>query len=542
MLGIGRGARGEPRGRVMDPLIVLVVEDDETTRRALVRMLAKDARVQVVAAEDGFEALSVLESQPVDLVISDEVMPRINGLRLLETIKGRWPGTRRVLYTGHIDADIVMMAINRGGVDKALSKGMLPDQFRAEIDELIEDCLSRRLGGIAPAAPAPAVPGAVVRAPDTVLVVGDELAVRRAVEEALRLERFSVRTVDSGQIADGMKEPVDVVVLDLTGVGADVEGALHRVRESDLECPIVVLASRTDVGKAHEAMRLGAHRYLVHPVPRDALAQVVKRAATMNRLSRARQEAVEATRGAAAGGLGDRAGLEVSFQRAVEKLFMVYQPIVCWSGRSILGYEALVRSEEASMPHPGLLLDAAARLDKMEQLSARIRKIAPLPFLDRKDNVALFLNLHVSDVVSPDLLDGPLADIADRIVLELTERASLESVEGLDRHVAALRARGYRIAIDDLGAGYAGLSSFAMLDPDLVKLDMSLVRNVHESPTKRRLVESLQQACSDLGVPMVAEGVETAEERDALVAAGCDLFQGFFFARPAREMPEVHWG
>jgi EAL domain-containing protein (putative c-di-GMP-specific phosphodiesterase class I) len=280
----------------------------------------------------------------------------------------------------------------------------------------------------------------------------------------------------------------------------------------------------------------------VHPVPRDALAQVVKRAATMNRLSQARQEAVEATRGAAAAGLGDRAGLEVRFQRAVEKLFMVYQPIVSWSGRSVLGFEALMRSEEPSMPHPGLLLDAASRLDKMEQLSAAVRKLAHLPFLDRQDNVALFLNLHVSDVVSPDLLDGPLVDLADRIVLELTERASLESVEGLDRHLASLRARGYRIAVDDLGAGYAGLSSFAMLDPDLVKLDMSLVRNVHESATKRRLVKSLQEACSDLGVPMVAEGVETVEERDALIAAGCDLFQGFLFARPAREMPEIHWG
>jgi EAL domain-containing protein (putative c-di-GMP-specific phosphodiesterase class I) len=177
----------------------------------------------------------------------------------------------------------------------------------------------------------------------------------------------------------------------------------------------------------------------------------------------------------------------------------------------------------------------------MEQLSSKIRVAAPGPFARRSDDLRLFLNLHVSDIGCEDLLESELAEMAGRVVLEITERASLESVERLDHHISALRARGYQIAVDDLGAGYAGLSSFAMLDPDLVKLDMSLVRGVNESPTKRRLVQSLQAACSDLGVPMVAEGVETIEERDALVAGGCDLFQGFLFGRPAGELSGVNW-
>ncbi|MBZ0118064.1 MAG: EAL domain-containing protein [Sandaracinaceae bacterium] len=523
----------------MDQLVVLVVEDDETTRRALVRMLGKDPRVQALAAEDGLEALRVLESQPVDVVISDEVMPRVNGLRLLEAIRTRWPGTRRVLYTGHIDAEVVMNAINRGGVDKALSKGMLPEQFRAEVEELIDDCLAKRVGPSAEGRREEA-PSVVHEHPSTVLVVCDELAVRRAVEDSLRADQLAVHGVPTTQLEAGMKQGAHVVVLDLSGPTGDAVASMRCIREQDLDCPVIVLVSRSGVAQAHEAVRLGAHRYLVHPVARDSLAQVVRRAATMARLARARRDVVAATAGGP-GGVGDRAGLEVRFQRAIDRLFLVYQPIVQWSNKRIVGFEALVRSEEPTLPHPGLLLDAAARLDRMPVLSAAIRQIAHRPFLERRDDVKLFLNLHVSDVTSADLLDSELSEMASRVVLEITERASLESVEGLDGHVSALRARGYAIAIDDLGSGYAGLSSFAMLDPDLVKLDMSLVRNVHESPVKRRLVQSLQEACRDLGVPMVAEGVETAEERDALIAAGCDHFQGFLFARPARELPSVRW-
>ena len=131
--------------------------------------------------------------------------------------------------------------------------------------------------------------------------------------------------------------------------------------------------------------------------------------------------------------------------------------------------------------------------------------------------------------------------MADSVVLEITERAPLDAIGRMTQRIAALRASGYRIAIDDLGAGYAGLSSFAALEPDIVKLDMSLVRDVHRSPVKRRLIEGVVRACADLGVTLVAEGVEVPAERDALVESGVDVFQGFLFARPAPEFPVVAW-
>jgi EAL domain-containing protein (putative c-di-GMP-specific phosphodiesterase class I) len=156
---------------------------------------------------------------------------------------------------------------------------------------------------------------------------------------------------------------------------------------------------------------------------------------------------------------------------------------------------------------------------------------------------ALFVNLHARDLVDDSLFhpDSPLSKVAHRVVLEITERASLEEVKDVRARVADLRSLGYRIAIDDLGAGYAGLTSFATLEPEIVKLDMSLVRNVHKEATKQKLIRSMTALCKDMGMIVVAEGVETVEERDALVSLDCDLLQGYLFAKPGRAFPEFAW-
>ena len=108
----------------------------------------------------------------------------------------------------------------------------------------------------------------------------------------------------------------------------------------------------------------------------------------------------------------------------------------------------------------------------------------------------------------------------------------------MQARIGRLREMGFRIAVDDLGAGYAGLTSFAQLEPEVVKLDMSLVRNVHTQPTKQTLVRTMISMCKELGMKIVAEGIESPEERDVIVAAGCDLMQGYLFAKPGKPFPE----
>ncbi|MCP5157694.1 MAG: EAL domain-containing protein, partial [Ectothiorhodospiraceae bacterium] len=134
-----------------------------------------------------------------------------------------------------------------------------------------------------------------------------------------------------------------------------------------------------------------------------------------------------------------------------------------------------------------------------------------------------------------------LSKQAHRVVFEITERASLDDVPDASSRVAALRKLGFRIAIDDLGAGYAGLASFAQLEPDVVKYDMSLIRDVHQSPTKQKVLESMTRLFAELDLLVISEGVETPEERDTLTALGCDLLQGYQFARPGPAFPPVAW-
>ena len=238
---------------------------------------------------------------------------------------------------------------------------------------------------------------------------------------------------------------------------------------------------------------------------------------------------------------GDRAGLQARFERALETMWMAFQPIVDARRGRLFGYEALMRTREPSLPHPGAVLEAAERLDLVHSLGRRVRALTAEAFAAARDDALLFVNLHPRDLLDAELYEpgSPLGRFAKRVVLEITERSTIDDVKDIQARVAALRAQGFRIAIDDLGAGYAGLSSFAALQPEIVKLDMSLVRNVHQSEVRQRLIASMTSLCKDMGMLVVAEGVEVVEERDSVLGFGCELLQGYFFAKPGPPFPTV---
>jgi EAL domain-containing protein (putative c-di-GMP-specific phosphodiesterase class I) len=237
----------------------------------------------------------------------------------------------------------------------------------------------------------------------------------------------------------------------------------------------------------------------------------------------------------------DLEGLEAILDRALSSLWMAYQPIVRAATGSLFGYEALLRSDDPVLPDPGAFLDAAERLGRVYDVGRAVRRKASEPMNRVPHPALLFVNLHAVELMDETLTSpsAPLTAIASRVVLEITERASLESIDDVPSRVARLRELGFRIAIDDLGAGYSGLTSVARLEPEFVKLDMSLVRDVHKSPVKRKLVRSMTALFKDMGVTVVAEGIEVVEERDTLVELGCDLLQGYLLARPGRPFPEV---
>ena len=227
--------------------------------------------------------------------------------------------------------------------------------------------------------------------------------------------------------------------------------------------------------------------------------------------------------------------LEDKLNRCVATLAMHFQPIVHASTRARFGYEALMRATDRALPHPGAILDAAERLERIPTLGRAVRAatakvIAAAPV----ERGVIFINLHLLDLFDKQLTSpfSPLAKVASRCVLEITERTSLEGQADLRYRVAELKELGFRIAIDDLGGGHARMGTFSPLDTDFVKLDMSLVRDVEKHPMKQRLIRSITELCRQEGTSVIGEGVETEAEAKVLVELGCDLLQGYLIAKP----------
>ena len=373
-----------------------------------------------------------------------------------------------------------------------------------------------------------------------VLVVDDEPVTARGYARALAAAGYKVTVAHDGREAAGLagNRRFDAIVSDIAMPDMDGLALLRTIRERDLDIPMIFMTGSPALESALEAIEYGAFRYLVKPIAPDAMLEAVGRAVRVHKLARIRREAAAVTE-LEGKPIGDRAGLEARYASAVEKLWVAAQPIISWSGRSIFAYETLLRTDEPTLRSPLDFFDAAERLGRAAELGRIIRVHVARQLRETPPPAHLFVNLHPADLEDEELYadDGALTPFARQVVLEITERAALDRIHELSSRVTRLRALGYRIAIDDLGAGYAGLTSFAQLEPEVVKVDMSLVRGIDHSPVKQKLVRSIIALCTELGIQLVAEGIETPAERDTLIALGGDLCQGYLFAKPGRGFP-----
>jgi EAL domain-containing protein (putative c-di-GMP-specific phosphodiesterase class I) len=385
----------------------------------------------------------------------------------------------------------------------------------------------------------------MMRRDTEVLLVDDDVTLRNILSRVLTRAGLKVEAVGSGEQALDLVRRgrrFHVVVTDLIMPRIDGMELLRQVRQLDLDVPVIIVTGNATLETALMTMEHGGYRYLQKPVENSLLVRVVKDAAAHHRLSLLKRKALEICE---AGGswLGDLQELEARFERALAAIWMAYQPIVSWPARRVFGYEALVRSSDSELSSPSLLFDAAERLGRVQELGIRIRDAVSHDIREAPADALIFTNIHPLDLTNDSLyaVQAPLTAHAERIVLEVTERSSLQRIGELSSRVASLRDLGFQIAVDDLGAGYAGLSSFSQLEPGIVKLDMSLVRGIDSSLSKASLVRSMVQVCTrDLGMRVVCEGVETSAERDTLERLGATLLQGYLFAKPERGFREGH--
>jgi len=358
----------------------------------------------------------------------------------------------------------------------------------------------------------------------------------RPTTNALVRAGFSIRSVSDGVVASQLISSLmfDAVLTDVAVSGLGGLDLLRFIREHGMEVPVLLMTGAPDVETAAQAVEHGAFQYLLRPFPDGRVIDAVEKAVRANRTAKQRKSALsildEET--VETSGVPDR----VRWDNALANLWMAYQPIVLPGGK-LYAYEALVRSDEPTMRGAGEIIDMAEHLKELQELGRKVRAKAGEFAFEANGSHYLFVNLHADDLLDELLAsrDQPLAQVAPAVVLEITERAALHDIEEAKVKMAELRSMGFRIALDDLGAGYAGLTSFANLRPEIVKLDMALVRDIDKDSIKRKIVGSVTSICRDMGTLVVGEGVETEAERDVLIELGCGLLQGYLFGKPERK-------
>ena len=213
-------------------------------------------------------------------------------------------------------------------------------------------------------------------------------------------------------------------------------------------------------------------------------------------------------------------------------VYVDYHPIVVASTREIFGYEALARGQMRTLRSPEVMFDVAAEADLIWELSRLCRARALEGMNTRLEpGQLLFINVDPHDFTDPAFTEQEVTD-PSRVVIEITERTAIKDYPKFRERLKAFRNMGYRFAVDDAGSGYAGLGSIANLEPDFIKLDISLINAIDTNFIKQNLVQTMVRFAEDHNAMVIAEGVERAEEFKTVQELGVHLVQGFFLHRP----------
>jgi EAL domain-containing protein (putative c-di-GMP-specific phosphodiesterase class I)/GGDEF domain-containing protein len=212
-------------------------------------------------------------------------------------------------------------------------------------------------------------------------------------------------------------------------------------------------------------------------------------------------------------------------------IYIDYHPILTTDTSEVFGYEALARGVMRSLRSPEVMFEVAAEADLIWELSRLCRSRAVEGMSTwLTDKQLLFLNVDPHDFSDPSF-DSLEAPDPERVVIEITERTAIKDYPKFRERLRAFRDRGFRFAVDDAGSGYAGLGSIANLEPDFIKLDISLINSIDTNFIKQNLVEGMVKFAQEHDAMVIAEGVERAEELETVKQLGVPLVQGFFLHR-----------
>ena len=337
--------------------------------------------------------------------------------------------------------------------------------------------------------------------------------------------------------------PPDLILLDLHMPHVDGFELLEVIGRSAAGSylPVLVLTGDTSPAAAHQALKLGAQDFLTKPLdPVEVVLRVrnlLRTRALHQQLRRSNIFLRGELEGLEVATTLDVAEREARRRRILDSLEAggprtVFQPVIDLVTAEIVGYEALSRFDLMPLQGPERwfadALDVGLAVDR-EAVAARtaladIGRLSPGQFMTINASPSLVL---------AGLAEHLGADVPwDRVVIELTEHVPIEDYGAIEASLAPLRAAGARLAIDDTGAGFSSLRHILRLDPDILKLDISICRGVDRDPSRRALAAALAVFAKDIGAVMIAEGIETFQEQHTLTELGAHYGQGYYLGHP----------
>ncbi|MGH9105600.1 MAG: EAL domain-containing protein [Acidimicrobiales bacterium] len=380
----------------------------------------------------------------------------------------------------------------------------------------------------------------------TVLVADDSPATRDGLVELIgeTSDLFCVAAVGdaSSAIAKAARFQPDVAVLDVVMPGGGGLVAAAGIREVSPRTRMLAYSVASDRGSVIQMLRRGTQGYLVKGAPAPDLLEGLRRCAGgSTALSEGLSghliaELAELGRAEQASSAAAQARYErLSLLLAPGGSSPTYQPVVHLRSGAVAGYEALtdfscdLGSSTEEIFREAHLVGLGVEL---ELHTARLAVGGFRPELTRSPETYLAVNASPGLLYRPSLLEALSELPADRVVVEITEQRQFDSYDQLRETVGLVHERGMRVAVDDMGSGFAGLQRLVDVRPEVVKLDRGLISEIDTDPTRRALVAAMRHFADDMGITVVAEGIEREEQLVVLVDIGVDCGQGYLLGRP----------
>jgi diguanylate cyclase (GGDEF)-like protein len=573
-------------GSLLGSGLTILVVDDEPVIRQLLEVVLTDAgfRVEVFATLREARARSM--RRDFDVVVADKNLPDGSGLELCRELREAEVDCKLIVMSGYANLASAVEAIQHGVADYFVKPLDLQDLLArlSRVVELLRLSRGNRMLIAQLRDKNTELEALAVRDPLTRLF--NHAALQDALQrEVARSERYGHRFVLTLIDIDRFRELNerhghaigDSVLRELAALLS------NRSRKSDLPfritdqmvaarygedvfAMILPESDRASAATKLEAVRRSVREQLFHPellVPititvglacypedatdRDALIEAASRSLQAGK--RVGGDQLVSYTPALGADQNDGASRTAARAKALGRSLahgsfrFLYQPIVNVRDGSLFAYEALCRPTDSGFENVVQLIETAVHTGRIRDLGRVLRRIVVEPMPQLPEPCALFVNIHPQDLNDEQLLgaEAYLLPWASRVVLEVTETEAIRDYPRARARIAALREQGFRIALDDLGSGYSSLNLLAQLEPDIVKLDMELVRGIEREGRTRRLVQHLIEFCRGEGFVTVAEGIETDAELAVVTELGVDLVQGYLLAHPQPPFCRLSW-